>query len=225
MRFTFTVPVAEGGGTTATRPAGDPHSVAEERERTRILVIDDDPQMLLYVRDALAAAGYLPIAANDPGELASLLRTHKPRLVLMDLLLPGADGIAVMESVPELTGLPVIFISAFGTDETILRALDAGAADYIVKPFTTAELTARVRAALRRREDPKPFVLGELTIRYDERRVAVAGRSVRLTATEYELLRVLSVNIGRVLTHESLLRQAWGERYRGTSDPKLARPS
>ena len=223
MRFIFTVPVAEGGGTTATRPAGGPHPVAEARERTRVLVLDDDPQMLLYVRDALAAAGYVPIAANDPDELPSLLKTHKPQLVLMDLLLPGADGIAVMESVPELTGLPVIFISAFGTDETILRALDAGAADYIVKPFTTAELTARVRAALRRREGPKPFVIGELTIRYDERRVAVAGRPVRLTATEYELLRVLSVNIGRVLTHESLLRQAWGERYRGTSDPKLVR--
>ncbi|MDE2750966.1 MAG: ATP-binding protein, partial [Gemmatimonadota bacterium] len=113
-RFTFTVPVAEGGGTTTARPAGDPHTVAEERERTRILVIDDDPQMLLYVRDALAAAGYVPIATGDPDELSSLLKAHKPKLVLMDLLLPGANAIAVMACAPQLTGLPVILLSPIG---------------------------------------------------------------------------------------------------------------
>ena len=111
-----------------------------------------------------------------------------------------------METVPELTDLPIIFISAYGRDETIVRARDAGAADYIVKPFSPSEPTARVHAALRRRAEPEPFRLGELTIHYDRRRVAVAEQLVELTVTEYELLRVLSMNAGRVLTYESLLR-------------------
>ena len=102
-------------------------------------------------------------------------------------------------------------------------ALDAGAADYIVKPFSPSELTARVRAALRRVAGPEPFLVGQLAIRYDQRHVAVAGWSVQLTPTEYELLRVLSVNVGRVLTHESLLRQAWRKGDRRAPDPKLVR--
>ena len=112
----------------------------------------------------------------------------------------------------ELADLPVILISAYGREETIVRALDAGAADYLVKPFSAAELTARVRAALRGRAGAEPFVLGDLTIDYERRLVTLAGRPLELTATEYELLRTLSVNAGRVVTYEVLLRQAWGER-------------
>ena len=224
-RFTFTVPVAEKSGAAAA-PGGArrrSRSPRETRERTPILVVDDDPQMLRYVRDALAAGGYAPLLTGDPEELPIMVRTHRPRLVLLDLRLPGADGIELMESAVELADLPVIFISAYGRDETIARALDAGAADYIVKPFSPTELTARVRAALRRRDAPEPFLLGELAIHYDERRVTVAGRSVELTATEYELLRVLSVNAGRVMTYDALLRQAWGGRDRGSGDSKLVR--
>ena len=117
--------------------------------------------------------------------------------------------------------MPVIFISAYGRDETIVKALNAGATDYIVKPFSPSELRARVRAALRRRAEPESFVLGELTIEYDQRRVSVAGRPVELTATEFELLRVLSVNAGRVLTYDALVRQAWRKQGRDSSDPKL----
>ena len=186
-------------------------------------MVDDDSQMLRYARDALTEAGYAPILTGDPEEVADLVRMHEPSLVLLDLLLPGGDGIALMERVPELADLPVIFVSAYGRDETIARAFDAGAADYIVKPFSPAELAARVRAALRRRAGPEPFVLGELTIRYDQRRVTVAGQPVHLTPIEYELLRVLSASAGRVLTHESLLRQAWSRRSRGSNDPKLVR--
>ena len=138
-------------------------------------------------------------------------------------MLPGTDGIELMADVRELADLPVIFISAYGRDETIVRALDAGAADYIVKPFSPSELTARVRAALRRGADPEPFLLGELAIHYEERRVTVAGRPVALTVTEFEVLRVLSTNVGRVVTYDSLLRQAWGRRDRGSGDPKLVR--
>ena len=223
-RFTFTVPVAEEAAAAAPdRAPARRRPSRKGQERTRILVVDDDPQMLRYVRDALTGAGYTPVVTGEPEDLAGLVRTHRPALVLLDLLLPGIDGIALLERVPELGDLPVIFISAYGRDETVVRALDAGAADYIVKPFSPSELTARVRAALRRRLEPEPFALGELTIHYDQRRVAVAGRPVELTATEYELLRVLSVNAGRALTYPSLLRQAWGGRRRDASDPKLVR--
>ena len=130
-------------------------------------------------------------------------------------MLPGPDGIELMERIPELADLPVIFISAYGRDETIARALETGAADYIVKPFSPTELTARVQAALRRQAGPEAFLLGDLAIDYERRRVTVAGRVVELTATEYELVRVLSVNAGRVTTYDSLLRQLWSGRKSG----------
>ena len=127
-------------------------------------------------------------------------------------MLPGTDGIELMRSIPALADVPVIFISAYGRDETIARALEFGAADYIVKPFSPTELAARVRAALRRRAEPERFLLGDLAIDYEQRRVTVAGRPVRLTASEYEILRLLSVNAGRVLTPEALLRRVRGGR-------------
>ena len=130
-------------------------------------------------------------------------------------MLPGTDGIQLMQTVPELADLPVIFISGYGRDETIARALEAGADDYIVKPFSPTELTARIRAA------PVPFALGALAIDCDQRRVTVAGRRVELTATEYELLRVLAQDAVRVLTHETLLRRVWAGRP--AADPKIVR--
>ena len=224
-RFTFTLPVAEAAGD------GDGAGQAPSRSRTprktgaeaRILVVDDDPQMLRYVRDALAAAGYSPVVTGDPRELSRVIRRERPRLVLLDLLLPGTDGIKLMEQVPELADLPIIFISGYGRDETIARALEMGATDYVVKPFSPTELTARVKAALRRRAEPEPFVLGDLAVHYQQRRVTVADRPVALTATEYALLRVLSINAGRVVTYDSLLRQVWAGRNRGIGDAKLVR--
>ena len=200
-RVTFTVPVAEEAG-FGDAAGLDPSRSRPPREapgEKRVLVVDDDPQTLRYVRGALTEAGYFAIVTADPEELAGLVQEHRPRLILLDLLLPGADGIELLERIPELRDLPVIFISACGRDETVVRALDAGAADYIVKPFSSSELTARVRAALRRRADPEPFVLGELAVRYEQRRVTVSGRRVERTATEFDLLRVLSVNAGRVV--------------------------
>ena len=164
------------------------------------------------MREALTAAGYSALVTSNHEELSDIIQAERPELVLLDLLLPGTDGIALMEQLPELADLPVIFISAYGRDETIARALDTGAADYLVKPFSTTELVARIRAALHRRADPEPFVLGELTIDYDRRRVTAGGVRVDLTATEYELLRVLSINAGRVLTFDTLMRQVWGTR-------------
>ena len=209
-RFTFTIPVADEPAGGAAPPSR--RRTSRGARETRILVVDDDPEMLRYVQDALAEAGYTPVLSGDAEELAGLVGRHRPALVLLDLLLPGTDGIELLEGVPELADLPVIFISAYGREETMVRALDAGAADYLVKPFSAAELTARVRAALRGRAGAEPFVLGDLTIDYERRLVTLAGRPLELTATEYELLRALSVNAGRVVTYEVLLRQAWGER-------------
>ena len=140
---------------------------------------------------------------GNPREIAEFVRSHKPQLVLLDLVLPGTAGIELMQRVPALEDLPVIFISGYGRDDTISRALELGAVDDVVKPFSPTELTVRVRAALRGRAAAQPFVLGDLAIHYEQRRVSVARRAVQLTATEFELLRVLSVNAGRVLTYDS----------------------
>ncbi len=200
-RFTFTLPVASGeeAGVEAGPAPGPSRPRRKGRERTRILVVDDDPQTLRHVRDALTGAGYAVLESGEPEEIARLIRSEKPKLVLLDLMLPGADGIELMAQVPELSDLPVIFISGYGRDETIARAFEAGAVDYIVKPFSPTELTARVGAALRSRAGTEPFVLGELVIDYERRRVKVGQRAVSLTATEYELLRILSVQGGCVL--------------------------
>ena len=217
-RFTFTLPVAQGGAVAARAPQNAQRTPGGAPAKARILVVDDDPHTLRFVRDALSKAGYAVYVTAESDNLASLLRTEKPQLVLLDLLLPGRDGIELMIEVPELADLPVIFISGYGRDETIARAFEAGATDYIVKPFSATELAARVGAALRARAGAEPFVLGGLAIDYDRRRVTVHGSAVAFTATEYEILRILSVNAGRVVTSESLLRQVWPDRESTDTD-------
>ena len=191
----------------------------EGREKTRILVVDDDPQALRHARDVLAAAGFDPAATAEPGDVARLVNTHKPALVLLDLVLPGADGIELMRALPALADLPVIFVSAYGNGDTIAQALQAGAADYVVKPFAPAELVARVDLALRRRTAPATFEIGDLAIDRARHRVTLAGRPVRLTAIEYRLLHALSLDAGGTTTHESLIRRVWG----GKSNPQAVR--
>ena len=218
-RFTFTVPVADGldDPVAIEAPTSRSRSARSRREAARILVVDDDPNTLRFVRDALVSAGYAALATGDPRELPRLLRREEPRLVLLDLMLPGTGGMELMEQVPELAEgeVPVIFISAYGGDETVAKALAMGAADYIAKPFSPTELTARVQAVLRRRAEPERFVLGDLVIDYEGRQVSVAGGPVKLTPTEYALLRVFSLNAGRVLTYDSLIRQVWGGEETG----------
>ena len=126
--------------------------------------------VLRYVRDALSRAGYAPVVTTDPNEALRIFESDRPRLVLLDLMLPGSDGIELMQSILNIAEVPVIFLSAYGRDEIIARAFEAGASDYMVKPFSPTELVARVRGALRRRLDPsaakplEPFVLGDLVI-------------------------------------------------------------
>ena len=218
-RFTFTLPAVEATREAAA-PAGTraPAPARKARVPERILVVDDDPMSLRYVRDILTGAGYAPVVTGEHQELARIIRAEKPALVLLDLILPGADGITLMESVPELAELPVVFISGYDRDETVARAFEAGAADYIVKPFSPAELTARVGAALQRVARSAPFELDGLAIHYDARRVTVDGREAALTATEYDLLRVLSLNAGRVMTYETLEQRVWSDRAAGDAN-------
>ena len=224
-RFTFTIPVAQDAGIGAANlPV---RSRRLERERECILAVDDDPQTLRHVRDALTNAGYAPVLTGDPEEALSLVEVNDPHLVLLDLMLPGTDGIELMRSIRDMADVPVIFLSAYGQEETIARAFENGADDYVVKPFSPMELVARIKAALRKREAPEwaepsePFVLGELAIDYAERRVTLAGRLVPLTAMEYGLLFELSANAGRVMTYGRLLQRVWG--LRGSRDSRRVR--
>ena len=118
-----------------------------------MLAVDDNPRDLRYVRDALTREGYAPVVTGDPAAVPRLMAEHRPHLVLLDLVLPDRDGIELMHDVRRLAEVPVLFLSVHGQDETVARVLDMGAADYLVKPFSTTELAARIRAALRRRLD------------------------------------------------------------------------
>ena len=215
-RFTFTLLTVEEAGYVSPSGRAQPSTRSSRRgaaQQLRILAVDDDLQALRYVRETLVRSGYEPLITGDPEEALRLVEEEKPHLVLLDLVLPGIDGIDLMKAIAETRDVPVIFLSAYGQDNLVARAFDNGAADYVVKPFSPTELSARIRAALRRREVPKPsepFVLGDLTIEYDERLVTVAGRPVLLTAIEYRTLAELSANAGRVLSYEHLLRRIWG---------------
>ena len=219
-RFTFTIP---GVDDAATRPASRARSERNGGADRRILAVDDEPQILRYIRNILSEAGYTAIVTGDPGEVEHLMETETPDLVLLDLELPGINGIDLMKRILMISEVPVIFVSGYGGDEHVARAFETGADDYIVKPFSPTELGARIEAVLRRRASSgrtaglEPYALGDLTINYAERLVTVAGRPVQLTATEYKLLSDLSVNAGRVLTHDQLLKRVWGPHYAGDS--------
>ena len=213
-RFTFTVPAVEEAVTLP--PPRSRRRRTKTREWPRILCVDDDPQTLRCVRDALTKAGYAPVVTGDPEEVPRLMAEEAPRLVLLDMMLPGSDGMELMKDIREVSDVPVIFLSVNGQEEVVARAFDMGAADYVVKPFSATELAARIRAALRKRAAPElaqpsePYVRGDLTVDYPRRRVTVAGNPVELTDIEYRMLVELSVNSDRALTHEHLLQRVWG---------------
>ena len=224
-RFTFTIPVVdEAVGDRAADPAAGGAAGPPPTERERILAVDDDPQILRYIRRTLSEAGYTPIVTADPEEMVPLLAAERPHLVLLNLVLPGTDGFELMRRIPHLFDAPVIFLSGRGRDQDIARAFEMGAADYVVKPFSPTELVARIRAALRKRElsrRPAPYVLGDLVIDHVERRVTVAGRPVELTATEYLLLYELARDAGHALTHDQLFRLIWGQHHLGRNSSLL----
>ncbi len=218
--FTFTLPAVERSAIEAPDPAS---TGSTRTARVRVLAVDDNPHDLRYVRDVLTRAGYAPIATGDPGDVPRLMEEEKPHLVLLDLVLPGSDGIELMNDIRKTADVPVIFLSVFGQDETVARALDMGAADYLAKPFSPTELAARIRAALRKRLEPfqgepsGPYAVGGLSIDYALRRVTLNGEPVELTATEYAVLYELSVHAPRTLTQTVLLQRIWGPEKVGES--------
>ena len=215
-RFTFTLPTVEDAGFVSPEPSrqlSTPSARRSAREQVRILAVDDDDQALRYIRDALVKSGYAVIATGDPEDVPRLVEEERPDLVLLDLMLPGVDGIDLMQEIVSAADVPVIFVSAYGQDRLVAKAFEMGADDYVVKPFAPTELVARIKAALRRRttsEPSIPYVVGDLTIDYANRLVTLAGSPIDLTAIQYRLLVELSANAGRVLTYEHLLRRVWG---------------
>ena len=222
-RFTFTIPAAEGAeDNAATAHAAPVRARRLSRDKLRVLAVDDDPQALRYVRDAISKAGYAPVVTGDPKDVPRLMEEEKPHLVLLDLMLPGSDGIELMTGILRTADVPV-----YGQEDVVARAFDMGASDYVVKPFSPTELAARIRAALRRRAGPDvaepsgPYELGDLSIDYAGRRVWLTGSPVALTPTEYGLLYELSIHAGRVMTHDHLLQRIWGPGRMG--EPWLVR--
>lgn len=182
-----------------------------------ILVVDDDPHILLALRVALQARGYLVrTAPNGPSALAAA-EAERPDVLVVDLAMPRMDGVEVIERLRVWTRAPIIVLSAHTDEANKVRALDAGADDYVDKPFGNEELLARIRAALRREQARRPEApvlrAGDLEIDLTTRRVTLAGAEVHLTPREYALLRELAANADRVLTHNHLLRAIFGPGY------------
>ena len=181
----------------------------------RILAVDDDPAILLAVRRGLEGHGYrVDQLSQGAAVLETIRRTH-PDIVLLDLVLPDADGIELCRVIRAESAVPIIVLSALGDDPRKVRALDEGADDYVVKPFSMAELEARIRAALRRTTASASAVLaaGSITLDVSKRRISVLGQEVHLTPREYDLLRMLLSEPGRVLTRRHLLSAIWGPEY------------
>jgi two-component system KDP operon response regulator KdpE len=181
----------------------------------RVLVVDDEPQILRALRTSLRGAGYeVETAETAEGALAAAAM-RPPEAVILDLVLPDGTGIDVCRELRTWSTAPVIVLSAIGEEREKVAALDAGADDYVTKPVGIDELLARLRAVLRRQAPPAGPVLtiGDLVVDLEKRTMAVAGEPVHLTPHQFELLRVLAVNEGKLLTHRVLLREVWGPGY------------
>jgi two-component system KDP operon response regulator KdpE len=184
----------------------------------KVLVIDDEPQIRRALRAGLERNGYVVSPAASGEEGLDLAAMHPPDLVILDLAMPGIDGLEVCRQLREWSKVPIIVLSVREEDRDKIEALDLGADDYLTKPFSLDELLARIRAVLRRAgsaEEPETPELsaGDLHIDFPRRRVTLAGLEIHLTPIEYELLRALALNPDRVLTHRQLLTKVWGPEY------------
>ena len=182
-----------------------------------VLVVDDEPQILRGLKVVLRSAGFQVAQAATKREALDAIAVRPPDVIILDLVLPDGNGVEVCEEVRRWSTLPIIVLSAVGDEREKVRALGAGADDYVTKPFGTDELTARIRAVLRRRDTgdgADPLVrVGEVTIDVAARRVTRDGAEVHLTPIEFDLLRVLAVHRGKLVTHRRLLREVWGPGY------------
>jgi len=191
----------------------------------RILIVDDEPQITRVLRTTLSAQGYDIRVAND-GEMAlELMRNWSPQLIITDLAMPNLDGISLCRQVRQASQVPIIVLSVRGQDRSKVEALDAGADDYVTKPFSTTELMARIRAQLRRtpvvEEAENAIATGEFLIDLEARIIKVRGREVHLTPKEFDLLVYLARRPGKVVTHRTLLAAIWGAQ--STEQPEYLR--
>ena len=182
---------------------------------TRVLVVDDEPQILRALQTSLRGAGYEVDAATTGEEALTLAAVRPPDAVILDLVLPDARGTDVARELRAWSSAPIIVLSVVGDETEKVAALDAGADDYVTKPFGVDELLARLRAALRRAEPTAEPVLeiGGLRVDLEAREVTVDGTTAQLTPHEYALLRFLALSEGKLLTHKAILREVWGEAY------------
>jgi len=189
----------------------------------RILVVDDEPSVTDLLAYNLRKAHYDVLLAADGRQALQLAREANPDLILLDLMLPGIDGLDVCRELRKSTAVPIIMITALGEETDRVIGLELGADDYVTKPFSTRELLARVKAVLRRarpdEEQPAPAAVlhgpGELTLDVERRLVTIGPQPLELTRLEFDLLYCLLLNAGRVLTRERLLEQAWGYDFAG----------
>jgi two-component system KDP operon response regulator KdpE len=191
----------------------------------RILVVDDEPKLLRLVRVILNATGYKVLAARNGSQAMEMIAVERPDLVLLDLILPGdIDGYEVARRIREFSDVPIIMLTAKVRETDILRGFEAGADDYITKPFSSKELLARVRAVLKRSQKvtvhPTEALItcGDLNIDLSSHRITIGDQQIYLTATEYNLLRELATHLDQVLYHEQLLTAVWGSEYRNDVD-------
>ena len=182
----------------------------------KILVVDDEPQVRRVMKVTLSAEGYTIFEARNGEEAVESFRANKPDIILLDMNMPVVDGLAACREIRETSAVPIIMLTVRSAERDKVQALDAGADDYVVKPFSMPELLARIRTALRRSatlEKPPAFASKELSVDFEARRVTVRGREVHLTPKELDLLRQLVANQGKPLTHRRLLQTVWGPDY------------
>lgn len=181
-----------------------------------ILVVDDEQAIRRFLRVALLSQSYTVLEATNGQEALSSISSQKPDLIILDLGLPDIDGVEVTHLLRQWTKVPIIILSVRGSEKDKIAALDAGADDYLTKPFGIGELSARLRAALRHANQPlneAVFTNGLLKVDLIKRLVTVSNAEVQLTPTEFEIIRVLVRNAGKVITHNQLLREVWGTSY------------
>ncbi len=186
-------------------------------KRPRILVVDDEAAIRRFLKTGLASEGYDVVEAETGAAAIDLAVKEKPDLVILDLGLPGRDGLEVLQQIRRTSLVPVVVLSVRSDEKGKVAALDLGADDYVTKPFGMSELIARLRAALRHRlqqqGEPPIFRSGDLAVDLVRRVVTLAGKEIKLSAKEYDLLRVLVMHAGKVLTHQFLLREVWGPAH------------
>jgi two-component system KDP operon response regulator KdpE len=185
-------------------------------EGATILVVDDEPQIRRVMRSTLSIHGYVIIEASNGEDAIESVRKHRPDLVLLDVNMPGIGGLEACREIRRASDAPIIMLTVRNAERDKVAALDAGADDYVVKPFGIEELLARIRAALRRYspgDTIPPFASKDVTIDFESRELTVRGRAVHLTPKEYDVLKHLVANQGKPLTHRRLLQSVWGPDY------------